>query len=57
MISRALGPWEAKEAWEAHLDEIQGLVNRRDTQGLIAKFQTIVPNYNPGVFSDNLQLK
>lgn len=47
LISRAIGPSECKEVWEGHFDEIQGLVNSRNTQGLIAKFQAIISNYKP----------
>jgi FlaA1/EpsC-like NDP-sugar epimerase len=47
LISRAIGPKEPKEVWERHLDEIQDLFNARDAKGLIAKFKTIIPNYNP----------
>jgi FlaA1/EpsC-like NDP-sugar epimerase len=49
MISRAIGPKESRKVWEEHLDEIQALVNKRDIKGLIAKFKTIVPNYNPQI--------
>ena len=47
MISRAIGPSEAKDVWEAHVNDIQDLVINRDLQGLIAKFKAVVPNYSP----------
>jgi len=47
MIIRAIGPKESGKVWEEHLDEIQELVHKRDVNGLIAKFKTIVPNYTP----------
>ena len=47
MINRALGPAKDGVVWEAHLADIQMLVNQRDVQGLIAKFKAVVPNYTP----------
>jgi FlaA1/EpsC-like NDP-sugar epimerase len=47
MISHAVGPEAGKEDWEAHLDDIQALVFKRDRGGLIAKFKAIIPNYEP----------
>ena len=47
MISYAVGRPESLAEWEAHLEDIQGLVSKRDVSGLIAKFQAIIPNYKP----------
>ena len=47
MISYAVGRPESLAEWEAHLEDIQGLVSQRDVSGLIAKFQAIIPNYKP----------
>jgi FlaA1/EpsC-like NDP-sugar epimerase len=47
LISRAIGPSAAKDAWEAHVNDIETLVSNRDAQGLIAKFKAVVPNYCP----------
>jgi FlaA1/EpsC-like NDP-sugar epimerase len=47
LINRALGPDEDCSVWETHLDDIQVLVSRRDTDALIAKFRAIIPNFTP----------
>jgi FlaA1/EpsC-like NDP-sugar epimerase len=47
MISYAVGRPESLADWEAHLEDIQGLVYKRDVPGLMAKFQAIIPNYKP----------
>lgn len=46
-INCAIGAFEPLKVWESHLDDIETLVVRRDSQALIAKFKAIVPNYHP----------
>ena len=55
MLSCAMGPREDIEVWEAHLRDIKALVNKRDSQGLIDKFKSIIPNYNHYQYSDDKQ--
>ncbi len=45
LLNCAIGPQEDLEVWEAHLRDIQALVSKRDSQGLIDKFKAIVPNF------------
>ena len=47
LISWAIGPSESKDAWEAHVNDIETLVINRDNPGLIAKFKAVLPNYCP----------
>lgn len=46
MLNCAVGSQEDLEVWEAHLNDIQRLISRRDSQGLLDKFKAIVPNYS-----------
>ena len=45
LINRAISNSSSLENWEAHLDEIQDLVRKRDVPSLLTKFKEIVPNY------------
>ncbi|MDP3183271.1 MAG: nucleoside-diphosphate sugar epimerase/dehydratase [Desulfobaccales bacterium] len=53
MLSCAMGPQEDIEVWEAHLRDIQALVDNRDSQGLIDKFRLIIPNYRHYQYLDD----
>ncbi len=55
LLSCAMGPREDIEVWEAHLGDIQALVSKRDSQGLIDKFKLIIPNYSNYQYSDGKQ--
>jgi FlaA1/EpsC-like NDP-sugar epimerase len=47
LINRAVGPADSPEIWEAHLDETQELVRKRDVSGLMENFKAIITNYTP----------
>ena len=46
MLICAVGPKYELKVWENHLQDIQKLVSKGDSQGLIDKFKAIVPNYH-----------
>jgi FlaA1/EpsC-like NDP-sugar epimerase len=47
LINRAIDNSFSPEVWEAHLDEIEAMVRKRDAINLLTKFKEIIPNYCP----------
>jgi len=47
LIDYAVGPPESLQLWDAHLDEIQEIVLRREINTLMHKFKALIHNYSP----------